>query len=223
MDKYIELKNFWDSNFKDLTVEVINEKWITDDKFNEITNKYINENTNVLDYGCGSGWALFEAYNTVKFSKGIGIDTSENAIKYNNMIAKISKMENIDFICGDESKLKQYENYFDFVYSFNVFDVLPDEIIKSILVNLKKSLKPNAHLFIGLNPDFTIEELTNLLKMEEIDGYYFKNGIMRCNKKSIEKWKEIFNEYFNIIEDFKFAIVEQEQKYPRVGFLLENY
>lgn len=50
--------------------EAITSKWVTDEVFNEVIQKYIPEQSSILDYGCGHGWALFEIANTILLEKG---------------------------------------------------------------------------------------------------------------------------------------------------------
>ena len=50
--------------------EAITSKWVTDEVFNEVIQKYIPEQSSILDYGCGLGWALFEIANTILLEKG---------------------------------------------------------------------------------------------------------------------------------------------------------
>ncbi len=61
MEQYLKLLDFWNKALKSDEVYKTNGKWIKDDNFNSTLKKYINENSKVLDFGCGSGWALIEA------------------------------------------------------------------------------------------------------------------------------------------------------------------
>ena len=56
---------------------------------------------------------------TTLFKEGIGIDPSLNGISYANEVAKLSEMNNIKFIRGDENTILNYPNYFDFVITVN--------------------------------------------------------------------------------------------------------
>lgn len=218
---YLKLKEFWNNSLKDYEPYQI-ESWVQDEKFIDIINKYINKNSCVLDYACGSGWGLFEINCRTKFKKGIGIDTATGAIESNNKMCELNNIDNIKFIAGDENILDEYKNTFDFCLSINLFDVIPDEVIFSILDKLYESLKDGAIIFIGLNPDFTLDQLVNLIKMEQKGNYFYKDGILRCNKKSVEEWNDIFKTKFEVLENFNFALTEREKSYPRVGFLLKK-
>ena len=110
MEQYLKLLDFWNKTLKSDEVYKTNGKWIKDDNFNSTLKKYINENSKVLDFGCGSGWALIEASYTTAFKKGIGIDQSINGIECASKVTELSNIKNIEFIVGNQNCLKNYQN-----------------------------------------------------------------------------------------------------------------
>lgn len=151
---------------------------------------------------------------TTLFKEGIGIDSSLNGISYANEVAKLSEMNNIKFIQGDENTILNYPNYFDFVITVNTLDVLPNEIVTKIIENLSKTLRDDGHLIVCLNPDFTREELTSLIKMtkDENMDYYYRDNIFRCNYKSINEWCDLLGKYFIVVEIKEFSLNEGPYK-----------
>lgn len=151
---------------------------------------------------------------TTLFKEGIGIDPSFNGISYANEVAKLSEMNNIKFIRGDENTILNYPNYFDFVITVNTWDVLPNEIVTKIIENLSKTLRDDEHLIVCLNPDFTREELTSLIKMtkDENMDYYYRDNIFRCNYKSINEWCDLLGKYFTVVEIKEFSLNEGPYK-----------
>lgn len=151
---------------------------------------------------------------TTLFKEGIGIDPSLNGISYANEVAKLSEMNNIKFIQGDENTILNYPNYFDFVITVNTLDVLPNEIVTKIIENLSKTLRDDGHLIVCLNPDFTREELTSLIKMtkDENMDYYYRDNIFRCNYKSINEWCDLLGKYFTVVEIKEFSLNEGPYK-----------
>lgn len=151
---------------------------------------------------------------TTLFKEGIGIDPSLNGISYANEVAKLSEMNNIKFIQGDENTILNYPNYFDFVIKVNTLDVLPNEIVAKIIENLSKTLRDDGHLIVCLNPDFTREELTSLIKMtkDENMDYYYRDNIFRCNYKSINEWCDLLGKYFTVVEIKEFSLNEGPYK-----------
>lgn len=221
MNDYETLKKFWDDTFKAEEVYDVSSRWIKDEKFNSILSNYIPDNGVILDYGCGTGWATYEARLFTKFRFAVGIDTSGTGINLCSEIASKNRITNLTFVRGDESTLHNLTSYFDFIMSFNVIDVVEDKVNDLILKALRDSLKPDGHVFIGLNPDFSEDELVNLLKLEKRGNLYYKDGILRANKKSISEWTNYLSQYFEVVEQFKFALTPNEEKYPRVGYLLK--
>jgi len=218
MNDYERLKAFWN---KELGEPEKAESWIENEKFNQIINDYLRDGDYVLDFGAGSGWGLTELTFKKKIN-GIGIDTAINSINYANKMAQISNLDNIKFICADESILDNYIDKFDFVLSVNLLDVLPDEIVDNILEQLHKACKKGAYLFIGLNPDFTVEQLTQMIGMKQVGHYFYKDDILRANKKTKNEWANLFSNNFEVIENFEFVVDEREKDYPRNGYLLKS-
>jgi 2-polyprenyl-3-methyl-5-hydroxy-6-metoxy-1,4-benzoquinol methylase len=91
----------------------------------------------VLDAGCGPGY--FTNYLKLNNSKIelLGIDFSEEAIKY----AK-QKYNTVKFDCGDLNKLN-FDSY-NHIYSVSVLEHLVDP--ETLLINLFKSLKVNGKI-----------------------------------------------------------------------------
>lgn len=216
-----DLLSFWDASFNNLLTDTINGKWVEDENFNNCVKKYIKDDSNVLDYGCGSGWAIMEIAYTVKLKGGLGIDPSKNAIDYLLRTKKASNLDFLDFKVGDQNLLNDYHKYFDNAVSFNVIDVLPDDIIKSILKNISLSLKKDGYFIVGINPSFPKDFLDKNGFIEE-NGYLFKNGILRLNIKTDEQWKELFSQYFKVVDFFLVSLTEGEKKVPRRVFVLKN-
>lgn len=117
----------------------VKEKWVNNQKFNDTLKNNLKSDLVVLDYGCGVGWDLMEAYHTVNFMKGIVIDTSNNAIETANKIRNLSNLTNLSFFCGDVKELNNYQNHFDFIISINTIYVIPDEIGEKIIDYLYKN------------------------------------------------------------------------------------
>lgn len=219
---YASLKKFWDEVAKEDKPNEYKLKFVSDEKFNSVFDNYLKDNSSILDYGCGSGWASFDLSFSKKAKEIISIDTSENFIDSAKKSAEISNINKIKFINSDEAYLKNRTNYFDFAMSFNVLDVVPDEITNSILESIRSSLKRGGIFFVGINHDFSIDELTNKLQMNRNDHYFYKNGILRCNKKSINEWKDLFSKYFEVLDSFFFTVNDREKDYPRTGFVLKR-
>jgi len=221
MNENEKLKEFWNKSMEGATPEKIEGKWIEEKSFNDLIHKYFKENDNILDYGCGSGWGLIELAYSFEKLNGVGIDQSKAMIDYANGCANLSNLTNIHFEVGDESTLKNYQDYFDGCLSINTIDVLEDEVIEKILVSLKQALKKDGYLLIGINPEFPHDFLTQM-GYEFKEGYMFKNDILRGNEKTIEQWNLLLGKYFDVIENTTFCVEERDNQYPRRMFVLRN-
>ena len=117
--------------------------------------------------------------------------------------------------------LYNYEDYFDVALSINVIDVLSDDIIVSILKNVKKSLKKGGLFLVGINPDFPIDMLKKYGYIIENNRLY-KDNILRGNLKDKSQWIELFNKYFSFVEYEEFSLNEREKQYPRRMFVMKK-
>ena len=222
MDDYQTLKKFWDDSFQSLKPEKIAGKWVLDEGFNRVIESSLTQDSKVLDFGCGSGWGLLELYFTQPFTYGLGIDQSAQVIRCDQEVAQLSSLDHLHFMVGDESNLSQFPACFDFILSINTIDVVPDEVAEKIAMNLSQSLAKDGTCLIGINPSFTAEEMTNLLKMTAKDHYYYRDNILRCNYKTIDQWLAFLKFYFKEVTSIKVALIEQEKKYPRTMFICKK-
>lgn len=223
MDRFEDYKKsqeFWNQVFEGNEDYKVEGKFIEDDNFNNILKKYINENSEVLDFGCGSGWALPEIYFTSKFKYGLGVDQSENGIKAAIKTAEIS-LPNADiaYTCAPINKI---EKQFDFIFTCNTLDVVPDEVVLEMIDDLKQRTKDGGYVLVCLNPIFTHDQMVNTIKAElKDDHYYYINGVFRCNVKSVEEWVALFKKNFNVLDYGEFFLTKND-KYLRRYYLLQK-
>lgn len=130
ISKFLSQKNYWNivGNFStldsildgctDLNIFFNSGKYTTDNFF--IKEKLINKNSVTLHIGCGIG--RIEKYLCRKVNKCYGIDIAKSMIKKARAHVKAKKIE---FIETDGKTLPFPDNYFDFIYSFFVFQHMP--------------------------------------------------------------------------------------------------
>lgn len=220
MTDYENLKEFWNSN--KAQPEKLEGRWIEDETFNRVVSEGVKGSNLVLDYGCGFGWGLFEMSFMDGFRKGIGMDTSSNAIDYCRGSATLSGMDNLEFLCGDEALLDSYRDGFDFILTVNTLDVVPQEVCDGIMQRLSASLKSGGRMAVCLNPEFSEDDFKEI-GIEFVGSYGYKNGILRANRKSHDEWRRYFERYLRLVEFDTFYLTNGERKYPpRMLFLLEK-
>ena len=219
MDDYTKAKEFWNGVFAEDAPEAVTGRAFADETFHRLTLKGLEGAHDVLDYGCGSGWGLFELYYTRAFERGLGVDTSENGVRYANECAALSGLsDKLRFAQGDVDMLGKEQ--YDFILSVNLLDVIPESACETVLNALHRALRKGRSALICLNPEFTEDELIHLIGMEKRGENYYKNGILRARSLTTEQWRTLFSRSFAVDEVARFALTEREQAHPRVAYLL---
>ena len=109
----------------------------------------INENTNILEIGCGEGGNL-RPFLELGCSRVIGVDLSEGKIaKANEFFADHPKKENIEFILADIYKSEELGK-FDIIIMRDVIEHIHDQ--ERFMDFVKKFLKPEGKFFLGFPP-----------------------------------------------------------------------
>lgn len=175
---------------------------------------------NVLDYGCGSGWAsIIMAKSGVK--KITAVDVAPNSIEMLNLYKEAFKVsENIDTFVIDEKWLGNQEEKYDGLYCSNVVDVVPYEMAKDIIKNAAKVVKKGAKVIFSLN--FYMSPKMMEERGIKSDGrHVYMDGVLRLLSLSDVEWKSLFEQYFKFIklEYFSWA---GEAKEARRLFILEK-
>ena len=93
----------------------------------------INKNSNLLDIGCGNGWALF-ASQKIGFKKIVGLTWDKQDV--DKIRERSKKIKNLDLIVGDARKLDEikFEMKFDAIVNCeNIEHIIDDDkLIKDI-------------------------------------------------------------------------------------------
>ena len=175
---------------------------------------------NVLDYGCGNGWA---SLIMAKFgaNKVTSVDVAPNSIEMLNSYKKAFGVDNIiDTFAIDENWLGTQEDKYDGFFCSNVIDVVPLDMAKEIVKNAAKAVKKGARVVFSLNyfiPTKIMEE-----KGHKVEGpHIFIDGVLRLTSLNDDEWTSIFKEYFKIIKLDYFAW-PGEAKEARRLFVLEK-
>lgn len=102
-------------------------------------------NERVLDIGCGDGKITTEIAIYLPNGSVLGIDISEDMIRFAQQKFPTSDFPGVRFQNGDATKLN-FENEFDIIVSFSCLHWIIDHI--SVLEAIKKSLKPHGRAFL---------------------------------------------------------------------------
>lgn len=189
---------FWDSHFAGgQAMAIAKNDIVLDTPLDECLQILGDSCHSVLDVACGSGLSLIEIMLIGKqVKKGLGFDTSNNAIATANEIASLSKIANLQFAVGDEDYLSSIKtSSYDGVFCSNFLDVVPDEIASRTIMDIKRILQPGGLLLLKFN--FLLsDDLIQRLKMEELGpNCYAMNGVFRANNKTTKEWLKFFPDY----------------------------
>ena len=176
---------------------------------------------NVLDYGCGSGWAsIIMAKMGVK--NITSVEVAHQSLEMVKCYAKaFGVSESIKTIPIDEKWLNlQTEGSFDGFFCSNVIDVVPLDMAKDIVKNSAKVLQKGGLAVFGLNyyiQPMVMEDRGYIVK----DRQVYINGILRLTSLTDEEWSDIFRDYYEII-DLSFFAWPGEEKETRRLFVLKK-
>ena len=226
---YINLVEFWNKSFQ-LSIEdkkeILNS--IKDDDYQELApsiklfNALLNfkECNNVLDYGCGSGWASI-ILSKIGTKKITAVDVSINSIEMVNCYKKAFRVEDkIESFVIDEAFLEKETKQYDGFFCSNVIDVIPLKMAEKIIEASSKIVKDGSTVIYSLNYyiDPIIMEQRGF-KVE--DKKIYIDGILRLNSLKDEEWEELFKKYFKEIS-LEFFLWPGEEKETRRLFILKK-
>ena len=197
-------KEFWSQNFK-VSKDTLVPRPETELLIYKLVKHFKRKKINILDIGTGSGCILLSLLKELKYSRGVGIDVSANALK----IAK-ENSKNLNLL--NRSKFKIFDinkfNYgkYDLIVSnppyiplLNIRNLSKDithyepivalnggndglDLIKKVIYKSTKLLKTNG-LFaieIGNNQYLKVSKLLAQVGLKEISKEFDNNRNVRC-------------------------------------------
>lgn len=191
ISRFLSQKNYWNvvGNFStldsildgctDLNSFFNSGKYTTDNFF--VKEKLINKNSLTLHIGCGIG--RIEKHLCRKVNKCYGVDISQSMIKKARAHVKA---KNIEFIETDGKTLPFPDNYFDFIYSFFVFQHMPASFFKENVKEAGRTLKKKGKFLFQIpldeksvmtKPNKTNPWLMRYYKFSEIKTILGKNNM----------------------------------------------
>ena len=149
----------------------------------------LNENSKILDIGCGKGFLLYEIYRLLPKAKLFGIDISSYALKRAKVKDKIRYLN-----LNAQSKLPFKKNYFDLVISLGTLHNLEIHEFKKAILEINRVSKKT---YIMVESYRNIKELFNLQCWALTCESFF----------SKKEWIWLFNE-FQYKGDYEFIFFE---------------
>jgi ubiquinone/menaquinone biosynthesis C-methylase UbiE len=154
-----------------------------------INNYSLNENSKILDVGCGKGFLLYEIKQMLPKIKVVGFDTSEYGIKN----AKKEIQANL-YVHKAEEKYKFSDKEFDLVISIGCLHNLQVFDVEKALQEISRVGKKSYVLVESFRND---EELFNLQCWALTCQSFF----------NVDEWKWLYKK-FGFIGDYEFIFFE---------------
>jgi len=161
----------------------------------------IKENSNVLDFGCGSGTLAILKHKGCKL---YGVDFSQKAL---DIAMQINGYDHV--YCGEIDDCAFPEGSFDYVVSLDVFGHIPFEQKDATVARLKTFLKPNGIMLHGIEcgdvayDEMSPQELSRFIQVDGHVGIEKKMAILQRFKRFFKHARgEIRYDLINSVEEY---------------------
>ena len=223
---YNNLVSFWNKSFilndetkeEILKMENVKDSWkdmSPSIKLNEALTLF-NGKDNILDYGCGQGWAsIVMAKNGIK--NIYDCDVAENSIKLLDFYKELYDVkDNINSFVIDSNWIKtEDDNKYNGLYCSNVIDVIPLDMAKDIIKEASRIVKEGSTVIFSLN--YYIDPAVMQNKGCEVENsQIYIDGVLRLNSLKDEECKDIFSKYFKFIKLSYFSWPGEEKETRRL-------
>lgn len=194
------------------------------DKVHELGySKKLHAESKILDYGCGTGWFSFSLIN--QYKKIYALDFNKELLNY------LSDQSNKIINVIRNYEIKNYHNYFDLVFSFDVFEHLSDPLSQVIQINnaIKKDgiciiCVPNFNSYffkvnISKHPYFSYPSHLNYFSVKSIEYMMAKAGFKDVKVLDVTfPWEKIY-----IMPDFyKKELFNKKELIEKKGWHLND-
>jgi len=111
--------------------------------FDIVTNEMLNDQSTVIDIGCGSGrWIK---YLQGRYKKIVGLDPSKAIFAADKLLGN---NENVELVMASTDNIPFPDNHFDFAYSLGVLHHIPDT--EKALIDCVKKVKKGGYFLVYL-------------------------------------------------------------------------
>lgn len=212
--------SFWNAAYEKTAVQKTDWNTLAPSKkqFDAIAS--LSDCNNLLDYGCGSGWASIIAAKC-GCRNVMAVDVAESAIKLveqEAVLYHISRQLHVEHI--SETWLQECTSgIFDGLFSSNVLDVIPEEMTDVILKEFHRILKQGGKAVISLNyyADLKADPEKHI---KVSDGkYLFIDDVLRLLSLSDKAWIKKLERYFEIVDLQHYAWPGEKEERRRLFIL----
>lgn len=126
----VDSKKFWDSRAKSYAKSPVGDEDTYKEKL-KITQRYLDTNSIVYEFGCGTGTTALHHAPFVR--RVLATDISGNMIDIASTKAKAASITNVEFQCSTLENLEAADGSFDMVMAHNILHLLenPQEAINT--------------------------------------------------------------------------------------------
>ncbi|MGB5911300.1 MAG: class I SAM-dependent methyltransferase [Promethearchaeia archaeon] len=178
--------------------------------YNFMIQFHINENSRILDIGCGPGFLLFELQNLAPDIEIVGVDSSELMIETASKKAKEKKIRKFEFKKGYAENLPIVDNSFGVITCFNSLHDFKD--MQRPIEESFRVLRKTGILVLqdrsGTYPKWKFISVVFRIGLRNA-WRYFKTRYSWLDPKVVEKWM--------IEAGFQILILKKKEHYIIVG------
>ena len=227
---YLNLVEFWNSAFamneeekKQILSEIDPNSYEnlapSKKQFDVLTS--FKDKKNVLDYGCGTGWAsIIMTKSGAK--KVTAVDVAQNSITMLDVYKEAYKVEDkiVAFQIDENWLSQEKEATRDGFFCSNVIDVVPIEMAKNIVKESARVTTKDALVVFSLN--YYIDPQIMKERGHDVDGAnIYINGVLRLLALTDEEWTTIFKQYYKDVSLIYYAWPGEAKEMRRL-FLLKK-
>lgn len=200
---YAQLRAYWNEVFSQAPPYTVDGKLPYPELVEAI--RWIGDQANdVLDFGCGTGKALFAALR-YGVKRGVGIDLSDKAVALaTGAVEKAGWEDKCSFKQGGLEELAAYEDgSFDGMILFNILDNLEPADGKRLVQETARLLKKNGALILKLNPvyeDCVFEDDADFEKVDE-NCWREESGLIFWNL-NLDTLEDLLEPYFISVKGY---------------------
>lgn len=161
----------------------------------------LKKNSEVIELGCGTGWASRRMAKIATHGEVVGIDLSKTLLKRAEQFTakdKSHKYGNLSFEVADAESIPYPDNYFDYAISITSFSwwVNPENGLEEI----ERILKPGGQFYVV---DVCKERLIDNLMV----GSERAASVYKENLYSKKEYREFFEKKFENVYQKNFTII----------------
>ncbi|HCF37558.1 MAG TPA: methyltransferase type 11 [Thermosipho africanus] len=144
----------------------------------DLAASFIESSTNVLEAASGFGYGA--AYLSTHAEKVTAVDLAKDSIEFGK---KYFKLDNIDWIQADVTKLPFNNEYFDAYVSYETIEHLPLEIVEKYIKEAYRVIKPEGKFIMSTPNRINRKNIKNPFHIKEYDIIEIYNLLKKYFRK----------------------------------------